>query len=171
MPRRKSRCDPSDPLLDPDAFAKGWIIDQACVRLKTAGVRSFFVNAGGDIVTGAPSPGRSAWRVGIQHPDNPLAVLDVLDLRDVAVATSGTYERGDHIRSTESTNPLTSVTVVGPELGQADALATTVFASGRALPSWWDSDGPYALIVADHHRVRSFGNLERVRRCTYTSCT
>ena len=163
QPRLRSG-DDRDPVLDSNAFAKGWIIEQACLRLKMAGVRSFFANAGGDIVTGAPPPGRPGWRVGIQHPDDAAAVFDVITVHDVAVATSGTYERGDHIRSAEGINPLTSVTVIGPDLGQADALATAVFASGEKMPNWWDSDGPYALVVVDHHnRVRSTESLERYR--------
>jgi thiamine biosynthesis lipoprotein len=163
QPRLRSG-DDGDPLLDPNAFAKGWIIEQACLRLKMAGVKSFFANAGGDIVTGGPPPGRSGWRVGIQHPDNPEAVLDVIEVHDVAVATSGTYERGDHIRSVPGLDPLKSVTVIGPELGQADALATAVFASGEGMPSWWDSNGPYALMVVDHRNmVLSTENLDRYR--------
>ena len=163
QPRLRSGAE-RDPLLDANAFAKGWIIEQACLRLKMAGVRSFFANAGGDVVTGAPPPGRPGWRVGIQHPDNQDAVIDVLTVHDVAVATSGTYERGDHIRSVEGPNPLTSVTVIGSDLGQADALATAVFASGETMPSWWEPNGPYALVVVDHNnRVRSTANLERYR--------
>lgn len=162
-PRLRSG-DERDPVLDPNAFAKGWIIEQACLRLKMAGVSSFFANAGGDIVTGAPPPGRPGWRVGIQHPFNQDAVLDVLTVHDVAVATSRTYERGDHIRAAENMNPLASVSVVGPDLGQVDALATAVFASGETMPSWWDSNGPYELLVVDSdNRVRSTTNLERYR--------
>lgn len=160
QPRLRSG-DERDPMLDPNAFAKGWIIEQASLRLKMAGVRSFFANAGGDIVVGAPPPGRPGWRVGLQHPDDPLSVLEVIEVHDTAVATSGTYERGDHIRSTRSLNPLTSVTVIGPELGQADALATAVFASGEMLPAWWDPDGPYTLAVANRHdQIQWTGNLE-----------
>ena len=96
-PRRRSG-DPADPVLDPNAFAKGWIVEQACLGLRMAGVRSFFVNAGGDVVTGAPTRGRAAWNVGIRDPHDAAAVRFTLRLAGVALATSGTYERGEHIR-------------------------------------------------------------------------
>ena len=113
-----------------------------------AGIRSFFVNAGGDVVVGAPPAGRSSWRVGIRDPLDATAVRATLDLRDIALATSGSYERGDHVRRT-SAERLASVTVVGPELGIADALATAVYASGAVVPSWWDHEGEYAVVAID----------------------
>ena len=64
-----------------------------------------------------------------------------------AVATSGGYERGDHIRSTRDP-VLTSVTVVGPDLADADALSTAVFAAGLSPPAWWaDVDPSYGLLT------------------------
>ena len=134
--------------LDPNAFAKGWIVEQALVHLQLAGVSSYFVNAGGDVVVGASPPGRSSWRVGITHPDEPTAVIATLDLDRAAVATSGCYERGDHIRRTVRGDDLTSVSVVGPELATADALATAVFASDRPRPGWWRNDSPYGVIAS-----------------------
>lgn len=158
-PRRRSgdRCDPP---LDPNAFAKGWIVEQACLQLRLRGVRSFFVNAGGDVVAGAPSAGRSSWRVGVRSPFDPSAVLATLDLADVAVATSGAYERGAHIRCTP--HGLASVTIVGPDLGTADALATAVFAAGSVTPSWWEFGGEYAVLAIDGAgRLRWTSELER----------
>lgn len=136
-------------LLDPTAFAKGWIIEQALLHLLFGGASSYFVNAGGDVVVGAPPAGRRSWRVGITHPDDHSAVFATVDLAHAAIATSGTYERGDHIRSAtgERRHDLTSVSVVGPELATADALATAVFAGGRPRPSWWPSGSPYGIIA------------------------
>lgn len=136
-------------VLDPNAFAKGWIIEQALVHLQFAGVSSYFVNAGGDVVVGAPPPGRTAWRVGITHPGDPAAVFARVDLDRAAIATSGRYERGEHIRrmADNEHDRLTSVSVVGPELATADALATAVFASGDPRPNWWPEEGPYGIIA------------------------
>jgi len=154
------------PRLDPNAFAKGWIIEQALLHLRLAGVTSYFVSAGGDVVVGAPSPQRTSWRVGITHPDDPAAVFARVDLDRAAIATSGRSERGDHIRcagdstSTAGPDELTSVSVVGPELATADALATAVFAGGEPLPPWWRHDGPYGIIsLTASGRVRYTGNL------------
>ena len=150
-------------LLDPNAFAKGWIIEQAVLHLQLAGSSSHFVNAGGDVVVDAPPPGQAAWRVGITHPDDPTAVFATVRLNHGAVATSGRYERGDHIRCTTTTSAsdaLTSVSVIGPELATADALATAVFASGQPRPSWWHDASPYGIItVASSGRVLYTDNL------------
>lgn len=139
---------PDAPVLDPDGFAKGWIIDEAALVLRIAGVREFFVNAGGDVVVERPD-GAAPWRVGLQHPDVAGAVLGVFEIRSGAVATSGTYERGEHIRVAAAAS-LSSATVVGPDLAEADALATATFASGSPTPSWWPDVGPaYGLLTID----------------------
>ena len=136
--------------LDPNAFAKGWIIEQALLHLQFAGVSQYFVNAGGDVVAGAGPTGRPSWSVGITHPDDPASTFATVDLDRAAIATSGRYERGDHIRSTASRvrhDELTSVSVVGPELATADALATAVLAGGETRPEWWPRDCPYGIIA------------------------
>ena len=151
-PRRRSG-RPADALLDVNALAKGWIVEDAAVILRLSGAE-FFVNAGGDVLCTRHRDGRP-WRVGVQHPADRHAVLGVFELGSGAVATSGSYERGPHIRSRTST-PLVSVTVVGPDLGDADALSTAVYASGQSPPAWWDDIDPaYGLLtVDDRHRVR-----------------
>jgi thiamine biosynthesis lipoprotein len=55
------------------------------------------------------------------------------------VATSGTYERGDHVIDPHTAKPpvgVLSVTVTGPQLATADAYATAAFAMGEAGPDW-----------------------------------
>jgi len=156
-------------VLDPNAFAKGWIIEQAALHLRIAGVESYVVNAGGDVVAGAPPPGREAWRAGIVHPHDPSTVFATVDLDNAAIATSGRYERGDHIRATGTgrapCDPLTSVSVVGPELATADALATAVFASAEPRPSWWSTHSPYGIIaVVESGRVFFTDNIRDVVR-------
>ena len=152
-PRRRSgRTD--DAVLDVDAVAKGWIVEEAATVLRLH-APEFFVNAGGDVVVRRPA-GCRPWRVGIQHPTDRSAVLGVLELTTGAVATSGTYERGSHIRAA-GTRSLTSVTVVGPDLAEADGLATAVFASGESPPAWWsDVDPAYGLLTASAGGLRWF---------------
>ena len=153
-PRARSG-DPADPVLDADGLAKGWIIRQAALGLMVDGVVSFAVNAGGDVVVGAPPPGRDAWRVGVRHPGTSRSVVATLDVQRLAVATSGAYERGEHIRSCRGA-ALSSVTVVGPDLDVADALATAVHASGEPAPRWWPAAGEgYGLLtVSTDGRLR-----------------
>ncbi|MCA1844059.1 MAG: FAD:protein FMN transferase, partial [Actinobacteria bacterium] len=135
-------------------LAKGWIIQSAALVLRLSG-GDFFVNAGGDVLAGRRHTTDRPWRVGVQHPEDRSAILGVFELPHGAVATSGSYERGRHIRS-DRPSPLTSVTVVGPDLGEADALSTAVYASGESPPPWWaDVDPAYGLLTLDiRNRLR-----------------
>jgi thiamine biosynthesis lipoprotein len=125
--------------LDPSALVKGWAVQRAAERLSAAGVPDFCVTAGGDVLTrGLAGPG-TPWRVGIQHPLDRQAIAAVVEARDLAVATSAAYERGEHIVDPLSGRPprgVLSVTVTGPDLGTADAYSTAAFAMGADGPEW-----------------------------------
>jgi thiamine biosynthesis lipoprotein len=151
---------------DPSGYVKGWAIEEAAWILDSAGARNYWVNAGGDIVArGEAVPGRP-WRVGIRHPDRPDRVAAVLAISDRAVATSGSYERGSHIRDPRhggiSPAGLRSVTVVGPALGFTDAYATALFVMGLDGLRWLASHRDYAAlaITADERVVWTQG-MER----------
>ncbi|MEU5591966.1 FAD:protein FMN transferase [Streptomyces sp. NPDC020298] len=120
--------------LDPCAVVKGWSVQRAAELLAAAGVRRFCLNAGGDVVAaGGP------WRVGIRHPEHADRLCAVLGITDGAVATSGRYERGDHIVDGRTGRPATgllSLTVVAPTLTVADATATAAFALGEEGVAW-----------------------------------
>ncbi|MEV7087768.1 FAD:protein FMN transferase [Streptomyces sp. NPDC093085] len=139
-----------DPLaggaFDPSGLVKGWSVERACQLLHAAGARSFSVNGGGDIQSyGEPAPG-VPWRFGVADPlRRPGALSTVVTGRDLAVATSGTAERGTHIIDPRSGAPVQgpgSVTVTGPRLTLADVYATAAFAMGGAARRWLeDLDG------------------------------
>ena len=120
--------------VDPSGLVKGWAVDRAAALLEAAGARDFCVDAGGDLrLRGGP------WKVGIRHPRRRRRMAAVLELADAAVATSGAYERGDHIVDPRTGRPpagVESVTVVGPDLATADAYATAAFAMGEDGPAW-----------------------------------
>ena len=126
-------------------------------RIDSAGGRNYWINAGGDIVVrGEAEPGR-AWRVGIQHPDEGDRVAAVLAVSDRAVATSGSYERGDHITDPHSAAApagLRSVTVVGPRLAFTDAYATAIYVMGLDGLRWLAGDPERRLRRLRHHRRR-----------------
>ena len=128
-----------DGRLDPSGLVKGWSVERAADLLAHAGARNFCINAGGDIVArGKPEPGRD-WRIGIRHPGDASALAAVVQVTDLAVATSGNYERGDHIVNARTGTPsgeLLSMTVAGPNLALADAYATIGFAMGDAGIAW-----------------------------------
>ena len=102
---------------------------------------------------------RGSWRVGIRHPRHAHGVAAVLDVRDAAVATSGAYERGDHIVDPHTGRPARgalSVTVVGPDLASDDAFATAAFAMGEEGPAWTARlDGYEAMTILSGDRAPS----------------
>ncbi|HMJ37780.1 MAG TPA: FAD:protein FMN transferase [Baekduia sp.] len=125
--------------LDPSALVKGWAVERAAQLLEGFGLRRYCVNAGGDVRVGlGPAPGQS-WRVGIRHPRAADQVAAVVGARRLAVATSGAYERGPHVIDPRTGLPpsgVLSTTVVGEDLGTADAYATAAFAMGRHGIAW-----------------------------------
>lgn len=149
---------------DPSGYVKGWSVEVASARLAAAGSVNHCVNAGGDIrCRGRRTPDR-LWRLGIRHPWQADAVAWVLTGTDLAVATSGTYERGHHVINPRTRTPARewcSVTVVGPDLGRADAYATAALAMGAAAPQWLaglsGSGYESAIIAADGEAMCSPG--------------
>jgi FAD:protein FMN transferase len=120
--------------LDPSGFVKGWSVDEGSAILDRAGLEEYAINAGGDIRV------RGRWTIGIQHPRDAKAIAKVVEGSDLAVATSGAYERGEHVRDPHTgaaPDGILSVTVTGPDLGTADAYATAALAMGaRRAPGW-----------------------------------
>jgi thiamine biosynthesis lipoprotein len=120
---------------DPSGLVKGWAAGRALRLLHDHGIDHAMVNAGGDIaVAGGAAPG-IPWRIGVRDPLDAQAVLAVVELYDGSVATSGRYERGDHLHRSgpfrEVSEPL-SASVVGPDPALADAFATALAVAGHA---------------------------------------
>jgi len=154
--------------LDPSGFVKGWAVDRAGTLLEAAGIADFCINAAGDVlVKGSPRRG-SSWQVGIQHPFSRGDLAMVVCVTDVGVATSGRYERGDHIFDPTTGLPargLASVTVIGADLGRADALATAAIARGPAGMDWIAGvAGVEAMGITDEAEVLLTTGFARHRR-------
>ena len=137
--------------LDPSGYVKGWALERAAA---VVAAQELCLDGGGDLVLrGGP------WRVGIRHPLEHDRLCAVLELSDGAVATSATYERGEHILDPRTGRPprgVLSVTVTGPDLATADAYATAAFAMGAAGPAWTAClDGYEAMTVLEDGRVLS----------------
>ena len=149
---------PNGTRLDPSGLVKGWSIEVAAGILESGGATNFTVNAGGDIVfRGERAPGR-AWRAGIRHPDDPELQARVLEIHGpVGLATSGQYERGVHIidpRTPMGPMELAGATVIGPDLGDADAFATAIFVMGLDGLDWIeDQDGYEAFLITFDRRT------------------
>ena len=144
----------ADGHLDPSGVVKGWAVEEAAWAIEAAGARNYLLNAGGDIVVrGAPEP-RRRWRIGIRHPYRGDRLATVLEMSSGAIATSGAYERGQHIRDPRSGNvpaELVSVSVIGPSLTYADAYATAAYVLGVEGLAWVASHPGYGAygITAD----------------------
>ncbi|MFF9626017.1 FAD:protein FMN transferase [Streptomyces griseosporeus] len=154
--------------LDPTGIVKGWAAERAARGLLAAGASGVSVNGGGDVqMFGAPGPGRP-WRVGVADPLRPgglAAVISAGGVDRLAVATSGTAERGDHVvdprTGRSAVTDLVAVTVVGPSLTWADCWATAAFAMGAREGLAWLESLPEveALLITAGDEVRCTGGL------------
>ncbi|UCF19475.1 MAG: FAD:protein FMN transferase [Gemmatimonadota bacterium] len=143
-----------------DGIAKGFIVDRMAEVLLSHKIGDFLINAGGDIRAAGRKEGKRPWTVAVQDPAKHGAFPDVIELRDAAVATSGSYEiyfdserAFHHILSSEtgrSPSGRASVSVVAPSALAADALATGVFVMepGMGIP-FIDSLGGCECLVLD----------------------
>lgn len=119
--------------LDLGAVAKGFAVDLAAQVLHP--FSNYLIDAGGDLYVAGSNLQGEPWHVGIRHPQQPGGVLMTLCLTDVAICTSGGYERtgadGKHhlvVPATgESPNRVLSSTVIAPFAMLADAFSTVTF--------------------------------------------
>jgi thiamine biosynthesis lipoprotein len=126
--------------IDLGGFAKGHAVDNAAAILVRHGVRHAAVSAGGDTRLVGDRRGRP-WTIGVRDPRRPDRLVALLPLEDVAVSTSGDYERYfddgaercHHLidpRTGRSPHAVRSVTVVAPDGLTSEALSKTVFVLG-----------------------------------------
>ncbi|MFF3331976.1 FAD:protein FMN transferase [Streptomyces sp. NPDC002888] len=155
--------------VDPTGIVKGWAAERAARRIAAAtGVSGVSVNGGGDVqLLGVPGPARP-WRVGVSDPLRPgglAAVISAAGADELAVATSGTVERGAHIvdprTGRSAVTDLVAVTVVAPSLTWADCWATAAFAMGsREALAWLEAlPDVEALLITAGDEVRCTDGL------------
>ncbi|QUW90280.1 FAD:protein FMN transferase [Streptomyces sp. V17-9] len=156
--------------LDPTGIVKGWAVERAARRISAvvAGASGVSVNGGGDVqLLGTPGAARP-WRVGVSDPLRPgglAAVVSAAGAAELAVATSGSAERGAHVvdprTGRSAVTDLLSVTVVAPRLTWADCWATAAFAMGaRDGLRWLESlPGVEGLLITAGDEVRCTGGL------------
>jgi thiamine biosynthesis lipoprotein len=136
---------------DPSGYVKGWASDKAIEILREHGATFIQVNGAGDLsLFGGPH------KIGIRSPIDAKVILKVFELNGGAIATSGTYERGSHIKDPHTgliAIGARSATVVGPDGGLADALATALIVAGRDGAIWFNRSklAQYSAWVIDRH--------------------
>jgi FAD:protein FMN transferase len=124
--------------LDLGAVAKGFAVDLAARELNE--FEGFVIDAGGDVRVGGLNEQSGLWHIGIRHPLQTNEILCTLQATDVAVCTSGGYERkspnqpgGHHLihpQTGKSPNSVLSSTVIAPFGMMADAFSTVSFLLG-----------------------------------------
>jgi FAD:protein FMN transferase len=182
---RKIKLDPiklTVELTSPDTqinlggIAKGYAIDKAAAVLRSAGLRSFFAQAGGDLYVEGRKPDGTPWRVGVRDPRGPDdAFFALIGVENHAFSTAGDYERAfvkngrryHHIIDPRTGYPATasrSVTVWAKDALTADAIDDAVFIlgveKGLALVEKIDDCG--AVIVDAQNNVHVSPRLKNV---------
>jgi len=130
-------------MVDLGGIAKGYAGDEAIRIYKEHGLKSAYINLGGNVVVLGGRPDGSPWRIGIQNPRAPNGMyIGIVRVTDKAVVTSGDYERYfekenvryHHILDTKTGYPadsgLISSTIVTDVSMDADALSTAAFVLG-----------------------------------------
>lgn len=152
--------------LDPSGLVKGWSVSGAAEILDAAGARNYSINAGGDVLArGDVQPGK-AWRIGVRNPWDARTMACVIKAHDLAIATSGAYERGQHVIVPHTRRPpegIASMTVVGPDLTWADTWATAAFAMGIRGVEWVarELDGYEACAISTDRQLIMSAGFER----------
>src|SRR5262249_6083390 len=140
-------------------LVKGWAIQEAAAYLRARGLANFYVEAGGDVQTYGLNTQGKPWAVGIRNPFNWGEIIKVIHLSGWAVATSGTYVRGPHIYNPlvrKRVQSIQSLTIIGPNIYDADRLATAAFAMGERGIGFIENQPGFEGYMVDNSKVATF---------------
>ena len=153
-------------------IGKGYAAQKARELLIEKGARAGIINAAGDLTTWGCQPDGKPWTVGIANPDLPQNAFSYLEISDMAVATSGTYEKYVFIggkRYSHTIDPKTglpvsgikSVTVIHKNAEFADAMATPVaiMGIGPGLDMINQIPGMYCIVIDDQNKIYHSSNI------------
>jgi thiamine biosynthesis lipoprotein len=154
-------------------IGKGYAADKAAQLLRKKGVTSGIVNASGDLITWGNQPNGNPWTISLAHPDLPKQAFSKLNISNLAVATSGNYEKFvmiDGKKYSHTINPKTgypvsgikSVSIICPIAELADALATPVTIMGvdAGLNLINQLKGVECIIIDDQNHVYKSDNIK-----------
>ena len=144
---------------DPSGLVKGWAADKCAEIMLEFGAKHVQINAAGDLsLRGGHFDGENVvpWSIGVVNPENREEIVQVFNIFDGSIATSGTYERGAHIRDPHTgliAIGARSATVIGPDGALTDALATALMVEGRDGAIWFSHPdlADYSAWVVDRH--------------------
>ncbi|MDB5005074.1 MAG: FAD:protein transferase [Mucilaginibacter sp.] len=153
-------------------IGKGYAAERAKQIMKQEGVTSGVVNASGDLNAWGLQPNGKKWTIGIANPDSTHEIFSYMDITDLAVATSGNYEKFimvDGKKYSHTINPLTglpvigikSVTIITTNAEIADAMATPVMIMGIKTGLHMINQMKHieAIIIDDNNRLYTSKNI------------
>ncbi len=153
-------------------IGKGYAAEKAKLLLQQAGVKSGIVNASGDLSAWGVQPDGKPWTIGIAHPDMAGLPFSYLNISNMAIATSGNYEKFVLIggkKYSHTINPRTglpvtgikSVTIICPNAEMADAMATPVTIMGveAGLHLVNQLKGMGCIMIDDNNRLFTSKNI------------
>lgn len=154
-----------------DGIAKGYIIDKAIQVLKNEGINNALVDIGGDIRTIGKPDKETYWKIALQNPRDDTDFISIVNMKDIAIATSGDYEQyftkdksAHHIlnpKTGHSATKLISVTIIANQTINADVLATTVFVLGpqNGINLINDLENVEGLIITENKTILKSDNF------------
>ena len=119
--------------LDPSGIVKGYAIYNGAKMLLKKGYKNFYVEIAGDIQVFGQNVDNKKWKIGIENPFKKGEIIKVVNLSNNGIATSGNYIRGKHINNPKkniAADEIMSLSVIGPNVYEADRFATAAFAMG-----------------------------------------
>ena len=153
-------------------IGKGYAAEKAKQVLKAAGVTGGIVNASGDLTSWGLQPDGTGWTIGIVNPNLGNKAFSTMQVTDMAVATSGNYEKFvliDGKKYSHTINPRTglpvtgikSVTIISPNAEIADAMATPVTIMGieAGLAMINQINQIEAIVIDDNDTIYTSKNL------------
>jgi thiamine biosynthesis lipoprotein len=154
-------------------IGKGYAAERAKELLKSLGIKSGVVNASGDLTTWGLLPNGKPWTIGIANPDDKNQLFSHLEISDMAIATSGNYEKYviiDGEKYSHTINPKTgfpvkgikSVTVICANAEVADALATPITVMGVKAGLYLVNQlkGVECIIIDDNNQLYISDNIK-----------
>lgn len=167
--------------IDLGGIAKGYLSDRIMDILRSDGVESGIISLGGNVKTLGKKPDGSDWRVAIQDPDDEEEYMGILSVSDMAVITSGNYQRFferdgvmyHHIIDPSDGYPadtgLASVTIVSDDGTLADGLSTALYVMGleKGMEYWKNHDGFDVMFVTEDKEILITKGIEAIFESPY----
>lgn len=154
-------------------IGKGYAAELTRQKLLANGVHAGIINASGDLSTWGLQPNGKPWTIGVAHPDHPATPFSYMNISDMAVATSGNYEKFVLINGkkySHTINPKTglpiqgikSVTIIAKNAELADAMATPVSIMGIKAGLFLIDQLPNieAIVIDDQNTIHTSKNIK-----------